>query len=325
MPLPRKGGLDEWPIPERDSRWRSTIMSLTKLAEFDRVLGDYVLENIRQYLVGLTKRPKPPKNCDPREYDDPKDFPTWMAGELSGGLAPLWERIWSGLSDDVEPRSLSDAELFGLEEALRDLPPHLARTCVWEPSAPLHRRYVKCVPEISAALTRQTAEEWAKDSMRFAKRLGKPDLPLRDGVAIIRQWLWRMRELLNAAKDSKSHGVPGVARQRSRLGKPASAALDDPRQEHCSTKPESSASRKASAVCDGKEAMVVTGLKKSKLYALFGSGVLKGYRDGKMIRFYSASLADYMKQRENSGNKATIPVARRQPKKKASPTRLKFL
>ncbi|WP_029631166.1 helix-turn-helix domain-containing protein [Zavarzinella formosa] len=56
----------------------------------------------------------------------------------------------------------------------------------------------------------------------------------------------------------------------------------------------------ARKVCCYKEAMLLTGLKKTKLYALFRRGVIRGYRDGKMIRFYVASLTKYMRDRENS-------------------------
>lgn len=52
-------------------------------------------------------------------------------------------------------------------------------------------------------------------------------------------------------------------------------------------------------VCSYKEAMMITGLKKTKLYDLFRQGVLRGYRDGSMIRFYRAALLAYMREREN--------------------------
>ena len=55
-----------------------------------------------------------------------------------------------------------------------------------------------------------------------------------------------------------------------------------------------------SPVCGYKEAMLLTGLKKTKLYDLFRRGVLRGYRDGAMIRFYRASLSAYMRERENA-------------------------
>jgi excisionase family DNA binding protein len=53
------------------------------------------------------------------------------------------------------------------------------------------------------------------------------------------------------------------------------------------------------SVCSYKEAMAITDLKKTKLYDLFSRGVLRGYRDGSMIRFYRAALLAYMREREN--------------------------
>jgi excisionase family DNA binding protein len=81
----------------------------------------------------------------------------------------------------------------------------------------------------------------------------------------------------------------------------------------------------APAVCDYKEAMELTALKKTKLYDLFARGVLRGYRDGTMIRFYRASLLAYMKERENAPPAPKPPL--RKPRKGRAPngTRFKFL
>ncbi|OWK35508.1 helix-turn-helix domain-containing protein [Fimbriiglobus ruber] len=79
-------------------------------------------------------------------------------------------------------------------------------------------------------------------------------------------------------------------------------------------------------VCEYKEAMVITGLKKTKLYDLFRRGVLLGYRDGVMIRFYRSSLLDYMKKRENTP--APLPPAPkpvRRSFRRPSGTQFKFL
>lgn len=67
-------------------------------------------------------------------------------------------------------------------------------------------------------------------------------------------------------------------------------------------------------VCGYKEAMALTGLKKTKLYDLFRRGVLRGYRDGAMVRFYRASLLAYMRERENAP--ATPPAAPKPPRKR---------
>jgi excisionase family DNA binding protein len=81
------------------------------------------------------------------------------------------------------------------------------------------------------------------------------------------------------------------------------------------------------AVCGWREALKVTGLKKTKLYDLFRSGRLKGYKDGGMIRFYRSGLVSYMKERENVVAPPTAPSPPRKPRAKtpAAGTRFKFL
>jgi excisionase family DNA binding protein len=78
-------------------------------------------------------------------------------------------------------------------------------------------------------------------------------------------------------------------------------------------------------VCGWREAMDITGLKKTKLYELFHRGIIKGYRDGKMIRFYRAGLTGYMQDREN---RSAPPVRITQRPRKTQPpsnNRFKFL
>jgi hypothetical protein len=79
-------------------------------------------------------------------------------------------------------------------------------------------------------------------------------------------------------------------------------------------------------VCNYKEAMAITGLKKTKLYSLFRRGILLGYRDGVMIRFYRSSLIRYMKERENTAapSASPIPVNRRKIARRPG-TQFKFL
>lgn len=80
-------------------------------------------------------------------------------------------------------------------------------------------------------------------------------------------------------------------------------------------------------VCGYREAMALTGLKKTKLYDLFRRGVLRGYRDGVMIRFYRTSLMAFMKERENTPAAPTTPP--KAPRKRGlnppSGVRFKFL
>lgn len=79
-----------------------------------------------------------------------------------------------------------------------------------------------------------------------------------------------------------------------------------------------------SPVCGYKEAMLLTGLKKTKLYTLFRRGVLLGYRDGAMVRFYRASLLAYMKERENSPSAPPPPVRPRRARKAAAIPGVRF-
>lgn len=75
------------------------------------------------------------------------------------------------------------------------------------------------------------------------------------------------------------------------------------------------------AVCGYREAMAVTGLKKTKLYELFKKGVLRGYRDGAMVRFYRESLLAYMRERENAPAPKPLP---RKPKSTPKPSGVRF-
>jgi excisionase family DNA binding protein len=87
--------------------------------------------------------------------------------------------------------------------------------------------------------------------------------------------------------------------------------------------PDEDASR---PVCCYREAMRITGLKKTKLYDLFRRGTLRGYRDGAMIRFYRESLLTYMKERENIPAPPPAPARpNRRPVKPPPGVRFKFL
>ncbi len=82
-----------------------------------------------------------------------------------------------------------------------------------------------------------------------------------------------------------------------------------------------------SPLCGYKEAMRLTGLKKTKLYDLFRRGVLRGYRDGVMVRFYRASLLAYMRERENTPAPPPPPppVTRRRATPPPPGVRFRFL
>jgi excisionase family DNA binding protein len=77
-------------------------------------------------------------------------------------------------------------------------------------------------------------------------------------------------------------------------------------------------------ICDYKEAMELTGLKKTKIYDLFSRGVLRGYKDCTMIRFYRASLLAYMKERENTPFLPPPPRKARKQREGKAPNGMQF-
>ena len=309
-------------------------MAGERLFEFDCDLGNYTLGSIQQYLVGITERPKPTTGLRPHELDL-LDFRDWFARQLTGDLAGLGDRVWSGVFDEAPKLPLSDAELFALAGVVDDIPVALAKMCVWEPFHALHSRYVECLPEIRSGLSRQTAEEWAEVSAGFAVRLCAPALSLAEGITVVHEWLRVVRRLREAMGASHPSSEPQVARLVPVQPEHRSSPTEDisnPRpaeqvQERrgAPAKPQPADTGDA-AVCGWKEALVITGLKKTKLYDLFGRGVLRGYRDGTMIRFYRTGLNSYMKDRENTPAAAPPRPARRPRKSKtAAPTRFKYL
>jgi excisionase family DNA binding protein len=294
------------------------VMAGERLFEFDVDLCDYVLGNIRQYLHGVTERPKRTGMLRPSEREL-LDFPRWFARRHSGRFAPLADRIWAGVFGEVERALLSEPELDELAAVLGDMPDRLTHTCTWEPYPALHAQYVECVAEIRAELTRHTAEEWSEASAGFAARLCARPLSLAEGVSVVGDWVRLARQL------SRAMGVcmPTAAQQDGRATRPPDETA---KQQVAPAKPQPSGTGDA-MVCGWQEAMEVTGLKKTKLYELFRDGTLKGYRDGRMIRFYRKGLADYMREREN----VTLPPPRsvrrtRAAKSKTTPAmRFRFL
>jgi hypothetical protein len=309
-------------------------MAGERLFEFDCDLSAYALGSIQQHLLGITERPKPSTRLRSHELDL-LDFPNWFSRQLSGDLAGLGDRVWSGVFDEAPKLPLSDAELFALAGVVADIPMVLAKKCIWEPYPALHGRSVECVAEIRTELTKQTAEEWAEASAGFAVRLCARALSLAEGITVVHEWLRVVRRLRKAMGASHPSSEPQVARLVPAQPEHRSSPTEDissPRpaeqvQERrgSSAKPQPADTGDA-AVCGWKEALVITGLKKTKLYDLFGRGVLRGYRDGTMIRFYRAGLKSYMKDRENTPAAAPPRPARRPRKSKtAAPTRFKYL
>jgi hypothetical protein len=309
-------------------------MAGERMFEYDVALCEYILGNIRQHLLGVPQRPKPRLRLRPHEVDQ-LDFPEWFARQFIGVLAGLGDHVWAGVFDEAPRRSLGDEELFALAGAADDLPMALAKKCVWEPYPALHWRSVACVTEIRTELTKQTAESWAEASAGFAARLCAPALSLADGITGVHEWLSVVRGLRKAmgATDplptsQVARPAPSIAEQRSSStegGGCHQTAEQTQERRGAAVKPRP-ANVGDAAVCGWREALVITGLKKTKLYDLFGRGVLRGYRDGTMIRFYRAGLNSYMNDRENTPAAAPPRPARRPRKSKATtPTLFKYL
>jgi hypothetical protein len=309
------------------------MMAGEVLHEFDSDLSDYILA---QFRAGLRVLPGPPRSIPELDYSQwhSLDLPVWLGRGVAALPATLSDHIWAGVHGDPPPRSLNDAELYSLETVADDPPMRCEEHAVWEPYPALHRRSVECVPEIREALTKQTAEEWAVDSAGFAARLSQEGLSLAEGVATVRLWLWRARRLLRLMNTPHvpqpppgTHALPAhpnlVARRARSAESTAAPGRARPQVLTKETPPEPS----ETSVCGWWEAMAVTGLKKTKLYDLFRRGVLKGYRDGAMIRFYRAGLVAYMRERENGTAPQPRPVRRPRKARTTTPSsaRFKFL
>jgi excisionase family DNA binding protein len=302
-------------------------MATSKLHQYDCDLSEYVLDNIRQYLSPENKRSGEVARQDSRTLEA-TDFSRWFASQSRGELAALAERIWAGLDGEPDRLPITDDDLFGLQSRLRDLPMPLERRCHWVPYEPLHGRYVKCVAEIRGSLTPRTAEEWAEISLDCASKLSKEELPLAEGVAVVREWLRharRFQQAMSGDPEPKSKGETHLGRTKRKVQAPpdempiASSGGGSGHSANRSTAGDES-------VCGWKDAMEMTGLKKTKLYTLFNKGVLRGYRDGSMIRFYRSALTNYMKDRENTpGKKGPLPQSRRRKSKTPARPQIKFL
>lgn len=271
-------------------------MASNELLDFDRDLCDYILGQIRPHLRTCTVKPNGFAELD---YDGfhRLDLPDWLGRVVASLPKSLADHVWAGVSGEPVVRSLTDAELNAITIALSDSPLRCEAEAVWVPFDGLHRRAVECVPHIATTLTRQTAEEWAVESAAFGVRLCEADLSLSSGITVVHEWLLCVRRLTRGA-------APARVGQEPPAPEPTSAT-----------------------VCGWREAMKVTGLKKTKLYDLFRGGRLKGYKDGGMIRFYRSGLVDYMNERENVVAPPTAPSPPRKPRAKtpAAGTRFKFL
>lgn len=303
------------------------------LHDFDLDLCDYILGQIRPHLCELPARPSSeardragqPVWLRHMEWEL-LDMPAWAGRVVSALPVELADYVWMGVDGEAVPRRLNDPELAWLAFAFDDPPGRLESACVWTPFPALHRRAVECVPEITCVLTKQTAEEWTADSAGFAAKLCTSGLSLAEGIAIVRDWLLCARRLLRvigvcasppSSESSRAPSLGLTVRPSQRRGPPDAGRANAQ---------DAQAQLSGSAVCGWQEAMEVTGLKKTKLYELFHAGVLKGYRDGAMIRFYRTALLGYMRDRENSVAPPLRPA--RRPRKAGMSkqgTRFKYL
>jgi hypothetical protein len=86
---------------------------------------------------------------------------------------------------------LNDAELDRLELVFSD---ELDRP--WLADEDLHRRYLTTVAEVREYVTRQAAEDWSKYCAEFAMQLKTTRTRLWEAIAILREWVGRLRALL---------------------------------------------------------------------------------------------------------------------------------
>jgi len=300
-------------------------MTGDRLRAFGLDLSEYVLDHLRQHLEALPARPASAPWMHPTDWNR-LDMPAWVGRVVAGLPRPAADLVWAGVGGGEPVRAMTDDEMSLVGFAVDDPPMGLDKHCVWRPAPHVHRRAVGCVPEIRAALTTQTAEEWAVDAGRFASQLGEAGLPLARGIAIVGEWLRCVRRLLDVLADDP-RAAPAAPPPPARPW--ATAKARQPGGQGPLSAEHVAADATSPDVCDWHEAMAVTGLKKSKLYASFARGVLTGYRDGGMIRFYRAGLIAYMRDRENAAAPPLSPRPARAPRRGRTPAadavRFKFL
>lgn len=147
-------------------------MGGAKLHEFDLALCNYVRGNLRQYGDVLMARRRGRRLIAPPALHD------FIFG------AP--EQEWLLLNDN---------ELNQIIIAFEDLP---IKKFEWSPYEALHRRYIQTVKEVRDELSKQVAEDWSEECVRFQKRLEGEPLSLAKGIEIVQEWLQSLRSLLQS-------------------------------------------------------------------------------------------------------------------------------
>lgn len=154
-------------------------MAGEKLHDYDLTLCDHALGNVRYY---LKKHPHQPS------------FVRWLKSQFSPGILRYVRAREE--EDDPEWLLLNDDEFDNLQQAVNSRQDLLFRA--WVPYEPLYERYVHCVKEIRDELTKQSAEDWARACVRFAKRLKDERLGVAEGIEIVHEWVRYARRLLLA-------------------------------------------------------------------------------------------------------------------------------
>lgn len=263
-------------------------MATNTLMEYDHDLCDYILGQIRPHLRQMPERLGTPPDLDYGAFHRLR-LSAWIGRQVAGLPSTLSEHVWAGVHNEPVFRSLDTHELTVLSSVFVDPPMRCESEAVWTPFPGLHLQAIECIPQVRAMWTQQTAEEWASDSAAFGNRLCEDGLPLDVGVSVVRDWLWCLRRLSREAD-------PKTLRPRPK------------------TQPKTITAASESPVCGWREAMQVTGLKKTKLYELFRNGRLTGYKDGGMIRFYRSGLASYMTLSDNTAPPPAVPIRKRKPR-----------
>jgi excisionase family DNA binding protein len=296
-------------------------MATSKLLDYDHDLCDYILGQVRSHLRSLRVKPKRHVELDYDRFHQ-LDMPEWLGCVVARLPTSLADHLWAGVVGEPIPRSLDDGELNALEAFVADPPLSCEDEAVWLPYPAIHCQWVELMPAIQRMLPRPVAEEWAENSAAFAARLSEEKVSLVEGITTVHEWLWCLRRFMKVLAELEPPISPNAQEQRLQRTELIPSVKEDTRHIQTLSSP---VVLNEAPVCDWREAMGLTGLKKTKLYELFHRGIIKGYRDGKMIRFYREDLTGYMRDREN---RLAPPVRIRQRSRKPQPTstnRFKFL
>lgn len=145
------------------------------LHAFDLQLCDYMVDNVVQHMNRPTFR---------------ADLEAILT---SRPLRDYLKQVQDDSSDASDMRLLlNDNELYRLQLTCED--DALVRS--WTSSETLRRRYIETLPEVRDHLSRQAAEDWSEACATFARQREDRYTRLSDGIAVVREWVGRLRTLL---------------------------------------------------------------------------------------------------------------------------------